>query len=64
MESKDTEAKMILALQALEKDPKQSVRSIAKVYDIARTTLRDRLNGRSSRRDQGANLRKLANLEE
>jgi hypothetical protein len=64
MESKDTEAKMILALQALEKDPKQSVRSIAKVYDIARTTLRDRLNGRSSRRDQPANLRKLTNLEE
>ena len=64
MESTQKEARILLALQALKRDPKQSVRSVAEAYNIPRTTLRDRKDGRLSRPDQPANSRKLTDLEE
>ena len=64
MESTNQEAKILLAIQALEQNNKHSVRSIAKAYSIPRTTLRDRKSGRHSRDDRPANSRKMTDLEE
>ena len=64
MESTQKEARILLALQALNHDPKQTVRSIAKAYNIPEATLRHRSKGRPSRRDQPANSRNLTDLEE
>jgi hypothetical protein len=64
MESIQKEAQIVLALQALKQDPKQSVRSIAKVYNLPEATLRDRRSGRSARLNQPANSRNLTDLEE
>jgi hypothetical protein len=55
---------MLLALQALQKNPKLSVRRAATIYNVPRTTLGDRKNGLQSRGDIIANLRKLSDLEE
>ena len=64
MESIQKEARILLALQALKQDPKQSVRSIAKAYTLPEASLRYRIKGRPSRRDQPANSRNLTDLEE
>jgi hypothetical protein len=58
------EAQMLLAIQALKQDDKQSVRTIAAIYNVSRTTLHRRMKGRHSRRDRPANSRKLTDLEE
>lgn len=39
MESSSNESRTILALQALENDPKLSVRKVAQIYKVSRTTL-------------------------
>ena len=64
MESSSNERRIILALQAIKRDPKLSVRAAAKIYNIPQTTLRDRRAGKRSRLDIPANSRKLTNLEE
>jgi hypothetical protein len=64
MEYSLQESRLILAIEALKKDPKLSVRSAANIYNIPETTLRYRRDGKKSRRDMSANLRKLTNLEE
>ena len=64
MEALQTEAGIILALQALEKNPKLSYRKAASIYNVSRTTLQARRDGRTSRRDCTANLKKLTNSEE
>jgi hypothetical protein len=64
MESTQKEARILLALQALKKSPKQSARSLAKAYNIPRITLHDRKSGRPARTDRSANSRKLTDLEE
>ena len=38
MESAQKEARILLAIQALKQDPKQSVRSIAKAYNLPEVT--------------------------
>ena len=58
------EAKMTLALDALEKDPKLSERAAAKLYGVKRATLQTRRNGVAPRRDTPPNSRKLTDLEE
>ena len=63
MESSSTECRVTLALQALKKDPKLSVRQAAKIYAVSDRTLRQR-DGTRSRRDVSANLRILTDLEE
>lgn len=64
MESSSNESRIILALEALKRDPKLSIRTTAKIYNIPYTTLRYRRVGRTSRRDISANSRILTNLEE
>ena len=64
MPSTSNEAKIILALQALEKDEKLSVRAAAKIYGVARKTLGRRRAGTPARRDIPANSRNLTDLEE
>ena len=53
-----------MAIQAIQRDPKLSTRAAAKIYNVPRTTIGDRLSGISSRRDTPANSRKLTNSEE
>ena len=58
------ERQIQLALQALEKDAKLSVRRAAAIYSTSETTLRARRAGRPSRVDTMANSRNLTNNEE
>lgn len=55
---------MHLALQAIENDPKLSLRAAAKIYSVNHEKLSRRRRGQQSRRDIPANSRKLTNLEE
>ncbi|KAM5529934.1 transposase [Fusarium oxysporum f. sp. phaseoli] len=58
------EARVILTLQALQDDPKLSIRRAAQIYEVNRNTLSNRKNGIKPRRDIMSNLRKLSKLEE
>ncbi|KAK7571520.1 hypothetical protein V3481_018732 [Fusarium oxysporum f. sp. vasinfectum] len=64
MSQPSNEAKTLLALQALQNDPKLSIRRAAKIYEIDERRLRRRQNGIQSRRDTIPNSRKLSDLEE
>ena len=64
MESISYEARVNLAIEAIQKDEKLSLRAIAKLYNVADRTIRRRLAGIPTRRDIPANLRKLTDLEE
>ena len=64
MSSASKEARVILALQALQNDTKLSLRAAAKLYNVPVSTLGHRRTGRAVRRDLPANLRKLTNLKE
>lgn len=55
---------IFLALQAIQNDRKLSVKKAAEIYNIPRTTLIARRDGRSSRRDTSANSKKLSDSEE
>ncbi|EMT73519.1 hypothetical protein FOC4_g10001484 [Fusarium odoratissimum] len=58
------EARILLALQALQNNPKLSLRRAASIYEVRYSILRDRKNGIQSRRDYIPNSRKLSDLEE
>ena len=62
--STKTKARIILALKALQKDKKLSLRAAASIYNVSRTTLTIRRDGRTSRYDTPVNSRKLTDLEE
>ena len=64
MKELSKESRLNLALQALQKDSKLSLRAASKVYSISYTTLHSRRHGRCARTDISANSRKLTNLEE
>jgi len=64
MSSTSKEARVILALEALQNDKKLSLRAVARLYNVPVTTLYNRRNGRPARRDLLANSRKLTDLEE
>jgi hypothetical protein len=64
MSSPSKEARITLALKALENDKKLSIRAAAKLYNVPVSTLGYRRTGRAIRRDLPANLRKLTDLEE
>ena len=63
-QTQSQEARIILAIQALQKDPKLSVRAIAQLYQIPCTTLRERRRDIPARRDTPANSTKLTPIEE
>ena len=58
------ESQIILAIQALQSDEKLSRRKAAAIYSVPETTLRDRMNGRTPRRDYRPNGQKLTKMEE
>src|SRR5213083_1598321 len=58
------EARVILALEAIQNDLKLSIRAIAKSFEINRMTLARRRAGRATRRDTSPKSRKLTKLEE
>lgn len=58
------EARTLLALQALQNDPKLSVRRAAKSYQVSEPRLRRRRQGIQSRRDTTTPSRRLSDLEE
>lgn len=55
---------MHLALQAMQNDPKLSLRAVVRIYSVDHQKLSRRRRGQQSRRDIPANLRKLTDLEE
>ncbi len=55
---------MQLALQAIQNDPKLSLRAAAKIYSVNYEKLSRRQRSQQSRRDILANSRKLTDLEE
>ena len=64
IESLSYEERVFLALDKIRCDPKISERRAAVMYNVKRTTLRDRRDGKSSRRDTHPNSSKLQKLEE
>jgi hypothetical protein len=58
------EARVNLALGAMQKNENLSIRAAAKIYDVSDRTIRRRRVGILSRRDSTPNSRKLTDLEE
>ena len=46
------EANIILAIEAIYRDPGISIRQAAKIYEVSKTTLRARLRGRAATREK------------
>ena len=64
MDSTLYEARILLAIKAIQNNSSLSTRAAAQLYNIQRTTLCDRLAGRPSRCDIPPNSYKLTDLEE
>ena len=64
MPHKNNESQLVLAIQAMQSDPKLRLRVAARIYSVDHRKLGRRLEGVPSRRDIQANSRKLTNLEE
>ena len=58
------EARVILALEAIRKDQKLSIRAAAKTYDVSDRTLRRRRDGHLIRYNTSPKSRKLTKSEE
>lgn len=58
------EARIVVALQAIQTDPKLSLRRAAKIYEVCRKKLGRRQQGMQLRSDIMANSRKLTDIEE
>jgi hypothetical protein len=58
------ESRVLLAIKALQKDPKLSLRAAAKIYEVNRMTLTRRRAGQSTRQDTRPNLTNLTESEE
>jgi hypothetical protein len=64
MSQPSDEARTLLALQALQNNPKLKVRRAAQIYKAGRMMLQRRQQGIQSRRDTIPNSRRLSDLEE
>jgi hypothetical protein len=64
MESSSNENRILLAIKALQKDQKLTIRAAARIYQVSHTTLIRRRARDKSRRDIMANSRNLTDLEE
>jgi hypothetical protein len=60
----EQEGRILLAIQAIKKQEKLSIREAARIYDIPHTTLYARLRGRQNRVELRANSFKLTEIEE
>jgi predicted XRE-type DNA-binding protein len=58
------ESDMTIAINTLRTSPHLKISRVARIFHVPRTTLSDRVKGKSSRQDILANLRKLTDLEE
>jgi hypothetical protein len=58
------EARIIMAMEAIQTSKKMSCRAAAKLYNVPETTLRARMTGRPSRLDTRPKIQKLTELEE
>ena len=64
MSAKQKEAQLMLAIEAIEQDPKLSLRKAAKIYRVDHTTLIRRRGGKPARINTMPNSRNLTELEE
>ena len=64
MATSSRESQILLAIEAIERNPKLSRRRAAAIYNVPESSLRDRMNGRTSRRDCRPNSHKLIDIEE
>ena len=64
MEHPPNESQIILAIQAIQKNPKLSYRQAAAIYNISRTTLQRRMDGKRARQDTRPKSARLTELEE
>ena len=64
MNDSSNERQLFLAQQAMQQDPKLSIRAAAKIFKVPRSTLGTRLNGTTSRHDSIPKLRNLTPLKE
>ena len=64
MSDPNTEARILLALQALQNNPKLKLRRAAEIYKVGRMMLWRRQQGIQSRRDWIPQSRRLSDLEE
>jgi hypothetical protein len=64
MSRSSNEARILLALQALQNNPNLSTRQAATIYEVYYRTLQRRRNGIKSRSDWIPKSRKLSDLEE
>src|ERR1700761_61426 len=64
MPQKNDESQVILALQAMQNDPKLSARAAGQIYSVDHAKLSRRRHGIQPRRHISANSRKLTDLEE
>ncbi|OQD91366.1 hypothetical protein PENVUL_c284G00185, partial [Penicillium vulpinum] len=60
----EQEGRILLAIQAFKNKEISSIREVARVFNIPRTTLRDRLSGHTERSTTRANSHKLTEIEE
>ena len=60
----EQEGRILLAIQAIKKQGKLSIRKAADTYDVPRSTLHARLHGRENRVELRANCFKLTEIEE
>src|SRR6266496_2095243 len=59
MESSSKESRLLLAIQAIEKDPKLSIRKATHIYNAPRGTLQHHIHNQHARRNILPNFRKL-----
>ena len=64
MDSTSNEGRLNLAIKATQGRDKLSIRQAARVYNVPRSTLFDRINGKCVRQDTRANSIKMTELEE
>ena len=64
MRSKSDESQFILALQALQRDPKLKIRAAARIYNVDHTTLSRRKKGLPTQHDKSIKMQSLTQLEQ
>ncbi len=64
MENLPKESRLILAIRAMDHDPKLTARGVAKIYTVPLTTLLRRRKGVTARAETSPNSMKLTELEE
>ena len=64
MVRQSNESDLVLALNALQSDPKLSVRKAAEIYNVSRVTLQRRRDGRAAKRDTQPPCQRLTSYEE